>query len=479
MARPTVKPGNWLFLSGLVLLGLLIYIGLDRGAAVVGDTEVVIDGSRAVVSCLSRGVFINCNRAIATAGTVVGPYPAIQYVLAVAARWLGVGDKGVLTGFLALSALGVLSMPLLFCYASWKGGWPEVKHLGLLLILTSPFIWYGSSSFAEPMAAALLLAMVVVMVCRCHPILILATALTAGLTKEFVPPIAAVIAVIGLFMSRPIRDNIRRSAAVLMGALMAAIFNAAFNIFRFGTPLNTDYSLPLLRTPPGLRMNFFTALWVSPNAGILWFWPLAVILLCIGVAFGIKIISRSPIEAVAGISTGGALLAISIGLGAWFAPFGWAAWGPRLLLPYIPALTFLVWVAYRFRFAELLKVRKSRPRMVALMSIGAVIAVMSIPQAWSAFNGPEVLNGFFGQNERCPRPLVIQVDADYYYECIQYLTWTKRPFLLRDASTQIPTTWAFPLGAIHLLMVGASARRFITSIHSLQVSVPARVGNSG
>ncbi len=95
------------------------------------------------------------------------------------------------------------------------------------------------------------------------------------------------------------------------------------------------------------RLALSVALWLAPNGGVGWFWPLAA-----AVVIGLVVIAgtaarggaerrRRSLPAVGLVV---ALLLTTGTLASWFAPFGWVAWGPRLMVPVLPAVLGLLTV---------------------------------------------------------------------------------------------------------------------------------------
>src|SRR5207248_1594759 len=122
----------------------------------------------------------------------------------------------------------------------------------------------------------------------------------------------------------------------------AGLITILFNFFRYASPMNLFYFDPAFRVSHWQdRLSSFLGLWVSPVGGILVFWPL---LSCLLVFSGFSL-SRPRIRSSAMIAYWGALVLLSgltASLSLWFSPFGWDCWGPRLMLPWIPAILFLL-----------------------------------------------------------------------------------------------------------------------------------------
>ena len=115
----------------------------------------------------------------------------------------------------------------------------------------SEFFWTsvvgGTHLFAETLAATLVIAVVRLALARRAPILaglLLGAAVGARLPVVFVLPL-----VVGLYaglptrLGRPSREQVAETAAVGLGMLGPALGIAAYNVLRFGSPLEFGYGL--------------------------------------------------------------------------------------------------------------------------------------------------------------------------------------------------------------------------------------------
>ena len=89
----------------------------------------------------------------------------------------------------------------------------------------------------------------------------------------------------------------------------------------------------------GLLVVGWRTLQLSREAGALWA-SFAAVLASVLVGSWRLRLAKGPIGIVL------VLAALTFGLSGWWAPFGWIAWGPRLLLPWIPACLLILLRAY-------------------------------------------------------------------------------------------------------------------------------------
>jgi hypothetical protein len=96
--------------------------------------------------------------------------------------------------------------------------------------------------------------------------------------------------------------------------------------------------------PPAKMLEFFAGTWFSPNGGVVVFWGVA---LCATVwllrRFDL-VISRTGAFVAFAVA-----LAYSVVLSCWWAPFGWDAWGDRLMVPAMLAMVICLTATARER----------------------------------------------------------------------------------------------------------------------------------
>jgi hypothetical protein len=147
------------------------------------------------------------------------------------------GAAGVWLMWGLLLQLGLNRRTAVFLTVTWAFG--------------SEFFWTsvvgGTHLFAETLAATLVLAVLRLALARRAPVLaglLLGAAVGARLPVVFVLPL-----VVGLYaglptrLGRPSREQVAETAAVGLGMLGPALGIAAYNVLRFGSPLEFGYGL--------------------------------------------------------------------------------------------------------------------------------------------------------------------------------------------------------------------------------------------
>ncbi|MBQ0918438.1 hypothetical protein KBW71_08270 [Hydrogenophaga aromaticivorans] len=111
---------------------------------------------------------------------------------------------------------------------------------------------------------------------------------------------------------------------------LAALANLAYNMFRYDSYLPTAYLNIAASYAPSLRKSaeFFAATFLSPNGGTIIFWMG-------GFTGAVWLLIRSQFLIASDAILIGVILilASAIGFSLWWNPFGWDAWGDRLMVP--------------------------------------------------------------------------------------------------------------------------------------------------
>jgi hypothetical protein len=122
-----------------------------------------------------------------------------------------------------------------------------------------------------------------------------------------------------------------------------------YNFIKAGSVLPVAYLNEASQTspPPVKSLEFFTATWFSPNGGVVVFWGAAL--------YGIVWLLRRfdlVISRTGAVVAFAAALAYSVVLSCWWAPFGWDAWGDRLMIPVMLATVICLTASAKERSVE-------------------------------------------------------------------------------------------------------------------------------
>ena len=400
-----------------------------------GDTGPLLTGTEAVVRCLRGLDLVDCR-----AGGPIDPFPTLQHLPDVIAHALGSSVDGRVRVLALLSAVGVVAAVAAGWVVLRRVGCPEWRWVFLLVAATGLPLAYGNTTWGEMLATGLLTLLVAAALLPASPVLVGLAAFAAGLTKETGYPFVAALGVIALLIARartgrPIRRQLWLAGA---GLALAIAVGSALNVVRFGTPRNAYYLDPALRTTTiGWFGELAVGLFVAPNGGIVLFWPLATLLVAVLLGHALVRALRTGQWNVAwpALALVAVVLALTVGLAAWWAPFGWWAWGPRLSLPWVLPILLLAMTAYG-RGLTAIAAAVLRPAW-ALVGTAVLIVVVALPHVGLLWR-PETIGDFFFRTTTAVCPGGGPPPTTAYYDCLRERMWTRHPILL-DALSGVDT----------------------------------------
>lgn len=429
--------------SILVCAALVVPLGVYATTQYVsGDTKVLVGQARLALHEIGLGHWVGWS----------GHFALLQQIPAGALVLAGLSDPHVIRGLVVLNIL-------LLAAATWWA-WRRLRRrsglvaiLFVAAILSGPMLWYGHASFSELMAAALTLAIVVLLLDRAGAALVILAMLGASIAKDTSLPFVVLLALGTAFtVARPGPPwYLRlRLPTIVVGTILSGIAVGGFNylgFYRVTNPSNLDpkYFVPNL----SIQVRFFFGIWLSPNGGVVTFWPTFAAFMLLAVAAAVAVARRSAdwrgrAVALVPLATAASVLGgVSLGLSKWRAPLGWISWGPRLLLPWLVASAFLLGWAYAEQM-EVLVVRLRRHALAVLIPL--VLIVASLPQYVILFR-PGLWDPLFATDAVCPRVPYIEQGATYYYQCTIHQLWSKHSVLLDAYSRHLGPT-AFLLGTL-------------------------------
>ena len=456
-------------IATLLIVGYLVLVAVNAaplGHLNTGDTNLLVQGARQTVECLSRGTLVGCGHAPGSVETKVGPYALLQYLPAVAMVKFGLTNNQVVEalGRISFAAfVGSLVIVVAIGRRLQPGFWTPILVLALI---GSSLTYQSTSGFGEMLAAFSVLLAVAAVLWR-RPLLIATTMVFATTGKETLFPF---ILALGLLAGRRRSDGVvppwRVWLPMVLGIAVGEFLNLGFNVFRFGVDKNLTYLQPILRTP-GLerKAGLLAALWFAPSGGLLWFWPLTTVLVIAVAIATMARLARAPsplvdwLPPLLAIAT---LVAFTAVLTDWFSPFGWIAYGPRLIVPLLPASTVVILYTGGPLLAS--PVRFLLSHTWAIFLTGVVVAAVG----WAQFGTPWSWLPAIGRLETaspgCPimTKLIIQNGVNRYYHCTGQVEWRIRPSVLVAAATEggaYAVAARLTLAIASILLIADFARR--------------------
>ena len=438
----------------VALLAAAVVVGVDRGGFFPSDTVELLDGVAAVDECLETGTR-PCEKA--------DKWPLLQYLPALAAKRLGASRGTTGEALVAINALAVLLLVGL-AWLALAGRGRRLAVLAVLGLVAGPLWWYAGAGFAEPVAALFTCALVVAMTRGWSPALVAVCVFAAGISKETALPFLLALALIASRIPDAARaGRPARVAALLGGGLAALAANTGLNLFRYGQVHNAEYARSeWIVSGVGRRVEFFLAELVAPNAGLLWFWPV-VSAVVLAVAVPAVRSRRAAVRSTLGIALVAA--AIVATAASWWSPFGWHAYGARLLVPWVPAIFLLLLLAWAPEIDSVL--RRLTGRRAAVVCVAVVAA--AAPQLGIFLDNARPYDLFADATASCvalPADVYQRVRAgddatqEVHNACTSERAWQVRPVLLDGYSA----LWGARLGWLALLALAvaglfAAARR--------------------
>ena len=415
-----------------VLVGTVVVLALGR-PSVHGDPGQVVRGATGIVDCLRGRHLVHCDgyvvhRRAGDYTVSVQPFPLLQYVPAIILDALGGSNAWTIRVFVILNAASLVAI-IGLAYLTMKRLAPPLwAPLVTATLLASPLLWYGRVALGEELAAAVVLGAVVAVLLDASPAIIGVLVAVACITKETNPPFVFALALICLLARRAGTDPERRRRlyAIVVGTIIGIGLNSAFNVLRFGSARNTYYTQRSFYAPNvGVVTRDFLVQWFAPNGGLAWFWPLAPV-----AVLGVAVVSyrtsgtgswrRFAVPLVAALFVAQIVL-----LAAWFSPFGWYAWGPRLVLPLVPAMLVAACALgardATHAVARLLTSRWRWPAGLAVIAVG-------LPQAVVLFHGLAI-SQFFA-HPQCVNVGLVSTPTRWF-ACFQKAAWSKQPWMLQ------------------------------------------------
>jgi len=398
----------------------------------MGDTPFVLDGSNALLTCLSHHQYHACGFTgkLNYWGLMspMGDWPLLQHIPDLIAIGLGASSHAVRTRVLELlNVAGVVASVIVARVVFSRLRQPALFWVFLAVLLSGPVLWYARTTSGEVLASGLLLCFVAAAVLPAHPALVGLAAAGATLTKETSYPFVVALGVLGLVLARRrTGQSIQRHLiAGAVGIVVAFTVASLFNVVRFGSILNTNYLDARLHTPGlGRKLEYTLGVLVAPNGGIFVFWPTASVLLlaaCLLPLFARTRNGKGPALVIAVVSLG-----LTVGFASWWTPFGWFGYGPRLMLPWLLPLVLVALVAYGAELMTLLRRLLERPwRLLAVLAAVVAFTLPTVGQLWR----PNAIGAFFAQETpTCQAPW--RAGNAAWYGCQHRQMWLERPMSL-------------------------------------------------
>jgi hypothetical protein len=401
---------------------------------VSGDTPFVMDGTNALLTCLSNHDYSGCGFTgkLNYWGlmTPVGDWPLLQHVPDLISIGLGADGHPARQRILQLLSVGgvVAAVGLAWVVLS-RAGKRAWFWAFMLVVLSSPLLWYARTTAAEALATSLLVCFVAATLLPARPVVVALAAIGAAWTKETSYPFIVALGVTGLLLAAR-RTGVRIRPHLIWGAVglgVGIVAASLLNVVRYGEVISPNFSEAGLHTPGIARkVEYAAAVLVSPSGGMFFFWPVASFLVLAACVVAIVQRKRREVSVLPAVVILVVILGLTLGFASWWTPFGWSAIGPRLALPWGLPLVLLALVAYGDTL---------RPYVVRLLAPGwrlllvfAVVLAFTLPTIGTMWR-PNATGAFFSQ-EKPPCDAPWRGGVEKWNRCQHELMWLDRPMPL-------------------------------------------------
>jgi len=423
-----VKPASIVAVAGSFLFLVAVWIAIPWTS---GDTPFVLDGSNAFLTCLSNHDYSACGYTgeLNYWGlmTPVGDWPLLQHV----PDWIsiGLGADGHAARARILELLSIAGI-----VAAVVAAWIALSRTGhrawfwafMLVLLSSPFVWYARTTSGEALATGLLVCFMAATLLPAHPVVVGLATVGAAWTKETSYPFIAALGVVALVLAAR-RTSIRVRPHLLWGAgglAVAILLTSLFNVVRYGKVISPNFFEEGLHTP-GLarKVEYAVGVLVSPSGGMFIFWPAASVLVLAACVAAIAWRKRGDVDVRPAVVLLLVILGLTAGFASWWTPFGWSGIGPRLALPWGLPLVLLAVVAYGDTLRPLVARLLASPWR--LLAVFAVVLAFTLPNIGTMWR-PNATGSFFSQPDPpCDAPW--RGGVEKWNRCQHEQMWFDRP----------------------------------------------------
>lgn len=424
---------------------VLVLVGVSRAPWVSGDTIALAQGAQALVDCARNHDFIGCP------GT--HQFGILQNLPAVFLSWKGISEPDVVTA-LALINWGVFIVASVIIFRLTKQF--VYRDLLYLMLIISPVSPYMQSTFGEMLQVVVYLGFGF-SILKSKNFLIFVFSVLAASTREtsFVPLVFLGIAAILATEQHSLKKIMRRVIFLVSSIACGVLTLTIFNYWKFGTWRNVPHSDPVLVARDSRTItSSFVGIWFGPGGGLFPFWfGVSAIVLFLPIRFlFFKVDLKSRLI---GLCLLLALISATLTLSLWYAPFGWVAWGPRLMLPVIALSLLLVWRAFGDDLINLFQ--KIESNIILRLFVVGTLIFSAVPSIGFQIN-PSVLNEFFKPDKFCERPAIIQQDPSYYFSCLRHGTWKLNPSMWSVGLNGFTSWWHFLIPVMGFLTLFLAIR---------------------
>ena len=432
-----------------VILGIILCWPLAVAFPINGgDALWVAQSSRALVGCARADIWTNCP------GTF--QFGWLQHVPAIFLAWKGMDDNSIV---FVLTLINFLAFAWLISVVIKRF---DIKNESTWLLLSAlllgPMYAFSVYSFSE-MLTFVLLSVLVLKIAdgkSMYSIAFLTFIISSSRETAFTIVLALAVSVL---VVRETNWRIAVKKVIVIGgsSLSGLVAVLLFNIWKYGSISNDHYADPIRRVPGTvLKIKNFLAVWISPSGGVLPFWLLGGLLALLVPCIALWSWRTARRYAIAGLVLLFLLFTQTLLLAAWYAPFGWVTWGPRLILPVVGATLITCWVLFEEIIQEIIDFIRYKFVLVIILLGGIFLSGAS--NLGFILNRSETLAWFTPPLlSFCKKEANIEIDSHFYFLCaLDFAPWQLGRTLWDAGFHQVTYGWGLLYFLFELALLGGT-----------------------
>lgn len=414
-----------------------------------GDVLWLYDNVKIVRECIEAGRFVNCE---------IVHFPIFQFIPSLLFDYLGFSGTTNIKFLELINLVSFVGLIFIVDHYLKLNFNTHFRYIAILTTITGPLPWYGKSSFNEMTAAFLTTALVIAVLSNSQIWIVTFLSFLTAITKETAFPFVIALGVVCMLEKYKNQNNQQYKVTdffqktkslfyLIIGTALGVLVNVGFNYFRYGE----FYNIGLLREDFMVqsltqKIIFFLGIWFSPNGGLFFFWSSLSIPLFITLIFFYRS-SKNLLTSIQMLIISSITIGLTVGFSTWFAPLGWVAWGPRLMIPWIPSIFVITMIICKQEFEKFLTIFLNKYWKRLLLTIG--LFMVSLPNNTVLLNHPYMFSNFF----HCPESNLLQGTIEHHYECINHLMWNKFTFFSDTYSLFLSEIDTFVYGFLYLWVI--------------------------
>lgn len=323
------KSSNFFDFLGITSLILFAFLALP---VVTGDTAELIKGSTQFFECLKTQDETSCSE--------LERFGFTPHLISALLLHIYPNSDVVIVLWSILSFISFLILIFILKYYYYSKEIPlSTSNTFFIGTIFSPIIAYSVYSFSESFFILISIISFMLLIQKKYYLASLLSIFTiAYKDNSFLILVPLSIAILLLN-----KEGVKTYLIISIGWLTGLFLSIYFNILRFEVLENTAHIEGNVVFNFIFNFNNFIGVWLSPSGGALgYFFILPLILIITYIA---KVKKFNFLDRLGSLLILSSVFLTTLNLAFWYSPFGWIAWGPRLILP---SLILFIFVSFLF-----------------------------------------------------------------------------------------------------------------------------------